>query len=148
MFEDFEEELSDLNLIQLVQCSTWSRIVYDCFRDSLLDHIYVTDPKICNVLWTVKPCFGDHLLVSIELNLCKSPVTQTFSGDWRRYSKDALCAALNEIVWDYDYDSVKNFWDYFENVLIEIVDNIVPLVTYSNNRITTPLPKNIKDKLG
>ena len=90
LFEDFEEKLSDLNLIQLVQCNTWSRIVNNSFRESLLDHIYVTDPTICNNLTTLKPCFGDHLLVMVELNLSKLPVSQMFSRDWRKYSKDAL----------------------------------------------------------
>ena len=67
MFEDFEEKLSDLDLIQLVRCNTWSRIVNNIFRESLLDHIYVNDPTICSDVTTLKPCFGDHKLVMIEL---------------------------------------------------------------------------------
>ena len=27
-----------------------------------------------------------------------------------------------EIVWDYDYDTVQGFWDYFESVMINVVD--------------------------
>ena len=43
LFEDFEELLSYMNLIQIVECATWSQIVNNCFRESLLDHIYVTE---------------------------------------------------------------------------------------------------------
>ena len=77
LFEDFEETWSDLNLIQLVECTTWSRIVNNCFKESLLDHIYVTDPTISKSITTVKPCFGDHLLIITELMLNKPPVETT-----------------------------------------------------------------------
>ena len=97
LFEDLEEKLSDLNLIQVVQCATWSRIINNIFKESLLDHIYVTDPTVCNNVTTVKPYFGDHLLVIVELNLSKPPVITTFSLDWRKYSKDVLCACLSEV---------------------------------------------------
>ena len=73
LFEDFEESLSELYLIQLVNCATWSRIVNDSYKESLLDHIYVTDPTISKSITTVRPCFGDHLLMgyaSFKIN-CK-----------------------------------------------------------------------------
>ena len=43
----------------------------NCFRESLLDHIYVTDPTINRSITTVKPCFSDHLrniIVRIEFS--------------------------------------------------------------------------------
>ena len=33
-------------------------------------------------------------------------------------------------------------------MLIKIVDRLVPLVSFTNNRITSPTPKNIKDKIN
>ena len=80
------DKLSDLDLIQLVECNTWSRIVNNILRESLLDHIYVNDPTICNDVTTLKPCFGDHMLVMVELNLSKLPASRVFSRDWRKYS--------------------------------------------------------------
>ena len=70
------------------------------------------------------------------------------SRDWRKYSKDALCTILNDIIWNYDYDSVQSYWDYFENVVIKIVDKIVPLVEFNNDRIPVPIPKSIKQKIN
>ena len=103
LFEDFEEILSELNLIQLVTVTTWSRIVYNCLKESLLDHIYVTDPTISKAVTTIKPCLGDHLLIIMEIMLKKPPVEITLKRDWRKYSKDALCTCLSEIVWNYIY---------------------------------------------
>ena len=77
LFEDFEEILCDLDLIQLVECATWSRIVNNHFKESLLDHIYVTDPTVCISIKTIKPCFGDHLLIIMELMLIKPHVEMT-----------------------------------------------------------------------
>ena len=68
LFDNFDDLLSDLNLIQMVNCTTWLRIVNNCFKESLLGHIYVNDPTIGNSISTVKPCFGDHLLVIIRIN--------------------------------------------------------------------------------
>ena len=70
LFEDFEEILSHLNLIQIVECATWSQIVNNCFVESLLDHIYVTDPTISRSITTVKQCFGDHLLILTSQQSC------------------------------------------------------------------------------
>ena len=67
----------------------------NCFRESLLDHIYVNDPTVSKSITTVKPCLGDHLLVIMELMLNKPPVETTFKRDWRKYSKDVLCNHLN-----------------------------------------------------
>ena len=47
--------------------------------------------------------------------LNKPPVEMTLKRDWRKYSKDALHSCLNNVVWNYEYDSVQGFWDYFEN---------------------------------
>ena len=148
LLDDFDDVLSDLNLIQMVNCTTWSRIVNNCFKESLLDHIYVTDPTIGNSITTVKPCFGDHLLVIMEWMLNKPTVEIIFKRDWRKYSKDILCNHLNEINWNYEYDSVQSFWDYFENMLIKIVDKIVPSVPFVNNRISQPVPRFIKEKIN
>ena len=42
-FELFEEKLGDLNLLQLVNFDTWSRLVGSTLRSSMLDHIYVNN---------------------------------------------------------------------------------------------------------
>ena len=39
MFDDFDSVFNGINLIQMIESATWSRIVNNCFRESLLDHI-------------------------------------------------------------------------------------------------------------
>ena len=36
-------------------------------KESLLDHVYVTDPATIKDVQYVEPVFGDHVLVIIEL---------------------------------------------------------------------------------
>ena len=62
MFNDFDSAFNDKNLVQMVEFPTWSRIVNNVLRESLLDHIYVTDPTTCGHVHSTKPCFGDHLI--------------------------------------------------------------------------------------
>ena len=41
LFQDFDDILSDFNLIQVVKFETWSRMVGTERRSSILDHIYI-----------------------------------------------------------------------------------------------------------
>ena len=63
MFNDFDDAFDDINLIQMVEFKTWSRVVNNVLRESIIDHIYVTDPTMLIDLQSAKPCFGDHLLI-------------------------------------------------------------------------------------
>ena len=46
LFEDFDDALSNFELVQLVNFVTWSRMVGTSLRSSILDHIYIKDPTI------------------------------------------------------------------------------------------------------
>ena len=46
LFDDFENNLELLELVQLVKFITWSRRVGNVLRESILDHVYVKDPTI------------------------------------------------------------------------------------------------------
>ena len=43
LFEDFDDALSNFGLEQLIDFVTWSRLVNNVYKTSLLDHVYVTD---------------------------------------------------------------------------------------------------------
>ena len=53
-FEDFDNVLSDANLIQLVEFPTWSRIINNVLNESILDHIYVKDPTCVSGIQSTK----------------------------------------------------------------------------------------------
>ena len=68
MFVDFDEVLSEFNLVQIVNFVTWSRMVGTKRRTSILDHIYIKDPTIVSKLNFIDPFFGDHVLVEFVIN--------------------------------------------------------------------------------
>ena len=45
-FDDFEEVLGEINLVQLIEFPTWSRIVNNVLNESIIDHIYLKDPTL------------------------------------------------------------------------------------------------------
>ena len=68
-FDDFENVLSDTNMIQLIEFPTWSRIINNVLIESILEHIYVKDPTTLSEIQSTKPLFGDHFLVSIIIEV-------------------------------------------------------------------------------
>ena len=77
MFNDFDDIFDNLNLIQMVEFKTWSRVVNNVLRESIIDHIYVTDPTMFIDLQSTKPCFGDHLLITIKVIRDRNNVEST-----------------------------------------------------------------------
>ena len=84
MCKEFDDAFQYVNLIQMVEFPTWSRIVNKILCESVLDHIYVTDPTVCGGVHSIKPCFGDHLLVSTMILINKQKIATTFRRDWRK----------------------------------------------------------------
>ena len=66
MFVDFKEILGSLDLIQMVDFITWSRIVNNTLKSSLLDHVYVQCQTTIKSIKEIHPPFGDHDLVLIR----------------------------------------------------------------------------------
>ena len=105
-FDDFENVLSDKNMIQLIEFPTWSRIINNVLIESLLDHIYVKDPTTVCEIQSTKPLFGDHLLVSVTLRLERKVYVSSLRRDWRKYSKELLLSELSLVDWTSDVDNV------------------------------------------
>ena len=47
--------------------------------------------------------------------------------DWRKYSKDAHSSSLSNIKWRLGVEGVQQYWNLFENQLINDVDKLAPL---------------------
>ena len=73
LFADFDETLSEFNLIQIVDFVTWSRMIGSSRRTSILDHIYVKNPLNVTKLGFSDPFFGDHVLVEFYINAKMKP---------------------------------------------------------------------------
>ena len=135
LFELFDEKLENLDLIQLINFDTWSRIVGLELKSSTLDHIYVDNVTLVKNVSFIDPCFGDHLMISVHLSTCTLPPKITFGRDWRKYTSEKLCESLAGVDWSTEADAVQEAWDDFEVKLITIIDFIVPLSEYRNGQL-------------
>ena len=135
-------------MIQIIEFPTWSRIVNNELKESTLDHIYLTDPTICTNIESLKPCFGDHMLITINIHSTKSDCVYSSRRDWRKYSKVNLVNMLNEVEWCYEINDVQSFWNNMELKIVKIVDIIAPITMFSNNYVPPRIPPLIKSKIN
>ena len=119
LFEDFDEVLSDCKLVQIVNFNTWSRLVGNILKTSILDHIYIRDPTVISNLKFINLFFGDHKLIEFTVNAKKTEAVILKRRDWRFYSKEILNEKLATINWSIDIDEVQEYWNVIENKLIQ-----------------------------
>ena len=96
-------------------------------------------------LQSTKPCFGDHLLITINVIRDRNNVESTFRRD---YSKEHLLGELAIVDWPLDILDVQSFWNSFESKVISIVDKIVPVTEFVNNRVLSKPPPVIRNKIN
>ena len=84
-FDDFDDTLNDENLVQIIEFPTWSRVINNSLVESTIDHIYVKDPMIVEEIHSIKPIFGDHLLISITVGWGGGAKVESINRDWRKY---------------------------------------------------------------
>ena len=90
LYDDFELHLFTLNLLQLVNFDTWSRIVGTNLRSSCLDHVYVRRLDLVKNINHMRPCFGDHDLIMLNLSFVRPQPRITVSRNWHNYSEGTL----------------------------------------------------------
>ena len=148
-FLDMDNILGESNLVQLVNFNTWCRLVNSQVRESLIDHVYSSNPATILSVDGIKPVFGDHTMVNVLVKLNR-PVPTTYQRrDWKRYSKESLCALLSVVDWNIQDDSVQSYWNTFENRLVEVVDNIAPMCTFTQgSHVKVNIPPRIKQKIN
>ena len=56
------------NFQQIIDFSTWSRVINGVRKESLLDHVYVNCLVLIKDVQQVEPVFGDHVLATVELH--------------------------------------------------------------------------------
>ena len=150
LFEIQNQIFEQLNLIQIIQFKTWQRIVLNTIRESVLDHVYVNDPSyICDIA-SIKPLTGDHKLIMFDIIGKKIPQKILMKRDWSKYSKETLETHLEKVNFKIDTDDPQTSWNIFENFLLPVIDEIVPLVPFLNNQTQSSLkePKIINQKLN
>ena len=148
-FNDIDDTFADFGLIQVIEFETWSRLIGNALKSSILDHVYVTDVTRVSKKFSIKPCVGDHLLVTFVISHSKPKLKETIKRDWRHYTKDKLCNKLKNVSWPLGITDVQEYWNAFENLVVNIVDELVPLVPFIGNRAKSNItPHHIKNILN
>ena len=148
-FNDLDEAFSNFGLIQLIEFETWSRLVAGTLKSSILDHVYVTDVTMTSNILSMKPSVGDHLIVTMDISIARTGPAESIRRDWRNYSKEVLCSKLGVVDWVLDITDVQEYWNVFENKLVCIVDEVVPLVKFLGNKVNSNYtPNHIKNVLN
>ena len=148
-FSDMDNILAESNLVQLVNFNTWCRIVNSQVRESLIDHVYSSNPASILTVDGFKPVFGDHTMVNVSVELNRPVPTTYHRREWKRYNKETLCGMLADVDWNIRDDSVQSYWNTFENKLVEVVDKIAPMCTFTNGgHVKANIPQRIKQKIN
>jgi hypothetical protein len=149
-FDDMDETMRRLNVVQLVNFPTWSRFVRDEYRESTLDHVYSNCPTSIINLHCVTPHFGDHKLIKFDYSCTLKRETKTsLRRNWKGYSKEKLNTLLSSTDWDIIDDSVQGYWNSFENKLITIVDALAPMTEFVNSESKkSKLPPSLKNRFN
>ena len=130
LFEKLNSIFDPLGLIQMLNEPTWQRVINNSQKQSILDHLYVTDPNHINDVKYYVPLIGDHKLISFDISEnCKAVNTLT-RRNWKSYSKQKLLHYLALENFNIETDSVQATWNNFENIIINIIDKIAPVETF------------------
>ena len=147
-FNELDQVFEDLNVEQLVDFPTWSRTVAGRLRESSIDHVYATNTSLLSNLCSFKPCFGDHVAITLEFCSEKEPNKIVYRRCWKKYNKESLLAILSTVDWSSTDDTVQGFWNSFENKLINVVDSIIPMCHVNNNVNSERCPPRINNLLN
>ena len=86
------------DLVQIIDFTTQSRIINGVLKQSLLDHVYVSNFAMIENVDFETPTFGDHLLIKIKIvqKMKEYKVKSIVKRSWSKYSVARLCHELNE----------------------------------------------------
>jgi hypothetical protein len=132
-----------------VDFPTWSRTINNIKKESILDHVYSNDITTLDKCHFFTPNFGDHLVVVADVQTTLNPVKERVVRNWHNYQPEKLISTLSNMNLDFENDSVQEYWNSLENVLINVCDNLAPLSTFQKTPFSKKfIPANIKSSLN
>ena len=143
LFDILNEAVAGCGLTQIVNFPTWCRNINGIDKESILDHIYLRDTTRLNSLNNITPEIGDHKLIIIDISTMEVKPKVTMKRTWREYSQELLLNRLSVCEFDYSITNVQQFWNNLENKIINVVDEVAPMVEFTNNYTTVTCPKTL-----
>ena len=116
----------------------------------MVDHIYTNDTTSMTNINSNTPLMGDHKIITATLGDTKPTPKITEKWNWKNYSKSLLIESLNDVIFDLEISTVQDLANDIENKIIGVVDNLVPICKFNNNRLekTTTHPDLLKRKIN
>ena len=150
LFEQLVTTIDEIKLIQIIETPTWQRIVNNDLRESILDHLYVTDPNIIHNITMQTPLIGDHKLITFCALGTPTPPNIVMKRSWQFYTKEKLNERISQVNFDIMADSVQDIWNKFENVILPIIDELAPYVPFIDNTTVNSIApcKIVKRKIN
>ena len=118
LFEIQNAIFDNHHLIQIIEFSTWQRVINNVLKQSILDHVYVKDPTLVFNIYSIDPLIGDHKLVVFEVTHIPQPAKVILKRNWQNYKTNDLLNELASANFDIYADDVQSMWNNFENVLL------------------------------
>ena len=143
LFDILNELVAGCGLTQIVNFPTWCRNINGIDKESILDHIYLRDTTRLNSLDNITSEIGDHKLIIIDISTMEVKPKVTMKRTWREYSQELLLNRLSGCEFDYSITNVQQFWNNLENKIINVVDEVAPMVEFTNNYTTVTCPKTL-----
>ena len=134
--------------VQNINFTTWSRSINNVKKESILDHVYTKDLNLLDKCFTFNPCFGDHLPVVMELEHIITKQPPILRRNWQSYTPAKLCNLLSQTNLIFENDTVQEYWNSLENVLINATDQLAPITLIKTNESNQNVPLHIKAKLN
>ena len=148
-FTTLNEEFDQLQLLQIVNFHTWSRVINSTLCSSIIDHIYTRDTTLITNLCSIAPPFGDHLLITFTIRSLRSSNSSSYKRNWKNYNKSILNENLAHQDWDLEHDEVQACWNSFESKLVKIIDKLAPPeLSLQKQNIKINTPPHIKNKMN
>ena len=132
-FDELNSLFDTISLIQLVNFPTWHRSVSGSIKSSILDHVYSNDPTIIQNIHSITPHSGDHLIVVFNINEKVYIPEPRWKRNWKKYDVAILNDKLSQEDWQFEADSVQDYWNILEDKLINIIDELIPYEISINN---------------
>ena len=139
IYEILEVILIEKALVQVIKKPTWMRKYKNNLKESLLDHIYVSDISSVQDHFNEQQVVGDHNLIGIILKCETNNFPRHFPTliqDWTNYSIEKLTNKLSGIDFTIlDKYDAETHNSELNQLLGEIIDELVPVLKINRKEV-------------
>ena len=76
----------------------------------------------------------------VELAIEKTQNKNIVKRNWSKYNKEALIIALSNVNLEINCCDVQQYWNIFENLIIDVIDTLVPITTDTKDSPKLQIP--------